>query len=211
MDNLEFPRKHRVCYYLTNTGNKPFKETGWIMYFDSFRSIEPDHLPLPGTVYLESQFVNVTLIQGQFTAITPEVGFGILQPGETKRLYFFNELWSVARYEFMPNWYLGSVSDDLEPRIIQSTSSNDFVDPFENAKQWKRSKDDSYNPFSPEERFEKNFVEDTGRANRLVIPTPYKMDVNRNDWLHLDMLTCKIHTNAELLNEVEILQGKKDL
>ena len=84
LDNFEFPKKHRECFYLTNTGKTPFEETGWALYFDSFRSIEPDHLPLPGTLYLAEQHVNVTLIQGQFTAITPVAGFGLLQPNETR-------------------------------------------------------------------------------------------------------------------------------
>ena len=207
LDNLEFPQKHRECFYLTNTGNKPFMETGWVLYFDSFRSIEPDHLPLPGTIFLEEQHVNVTLIQGQFTAIAPVVGFGFLQPNETRKLFFFNELWSVSRYEFMPNWYLGSVDDGLEPRIIESTRSNDFVEPFETPNQWKRTNDDVYNPFTPEERFGRNLIETTGTTRTRVIPTPKRVVINESEWVHLDMASCKIIGEAELQNEIEILQG----
>ena len=208
LDNFKSTTKHRVCYFLTNSGNKPFKETGWVLYFNSFRSIEPDHLPLTGSVMLEDQKVKVTLIQGQFTAITPEKGFGMIQPNETRRLYFYNELWSVARCEFFPNWYLSSTSDDLSPRIITSTRNNDFVDSFVKERQWKRYKEDVYNPFTPLERFERNFVKDFGRLGKLVIPTPYRMNISSQEWITLNMSSCKIYANEDLKNEAKFLEGK---
>lgn len=208
LSNLEFEKKHRVCYYLTNTGSKPYKETDWVLYFNSFRSIEPDYLPLTGTVYLEDQHVNVTLIQGQFTAITPVLGFGMIQPNETRRLYFFNELWSVARYEFLPNWYLSSANDDLEPAVVDSTRNNDFVDPFNSKEQWKRDKEDVYNPFTPEERYERNSVKNSGRTVKPVIPTPRSLNISSHEWITLNRTSCKIHADNSLSNEMTLLQGK---
>ena len=110
----------------------------------------------------------------------------------------------------MPNWYLGSVDDSLEPRIIESTSNNNFVDSFETPKQWKRTVDDVYNPFTPEERFERNNIENTNAAVKLVIPTPERVAINESQWVHLDIATCKIVAEAELQNEIKILQGKID-
>ena len=208
LDNLESTSKHRVCYSLTNAGNKPFMETGWVLYFTSFRSIEPDHLPLTGSVLLEDQKVNVTLFQGQFTAITPVDGFGVIQPNETKRLYFYNELWSVARCEVFPNWYLSSATGDLEPRIVESTRNSDFVEPFVSERQWKRYKEDVYNPFTPQERFDRHYVHDLGNPGKLVVPTPKRMIINDQEWVTLDLSSCKIYADGSLVNEINILKGK---
>ena len=110
----------------------------------------------------------------------------------------------------MPNWFLGSVDDTLEPRIIESTRNYDFVEPFDTSKQWKRTRDDIYNPFTLEERLERNNIGNTVAAAKLVIPTPERIVVNETERIHLDQTTCKIIAEVELQNEVDILRGIVD-
>ena len=53
----------------------------------------------------------------------------------------------------MPNWYVGTMDDSLEPKVISSTSDDalSFVGKFDSPVQWKNNPMDNFNPFTPGE------------------------------------------------------------
>ena len=69
----------------------------------------------------------------------------------------------------------------LEPRILNSTAgeSLDFIAPFDTPQKWKRGSNDVYNPYTPEERFEMNDVDDLRAAPLIVLPTPLHTTASR--------------------------------
>ena len=64
------------------------------------------------------------------------------------------KFWTVSKSDVMPNWYMASPG--LEPRLIESTADGqDFVSDFDLPQQYKRYEQDSYEPFTPEDRYKR--------------------------------------------------------
>ena len=78
----------------------------------------------------------------------------MIKVGATVELNVTIENWSVSRTDFMPNWFVASVSNSLSAVPIVSTADiADFVGSFTEEAQYKRYDYDKWAPYSPEERF----------------------------------------------------------
>ena len=78
----------------------------------------------------------------------------MIKVGATVELNVTIENWSVSRTDFMPNWFVASVSNSLSAVPIVSTADiADFVGSFTEEAQYKRYVYDKWAPYSPEERF----------------------------------------------------------
>ncbi|KAH3695195.1 hypothetical protein DPMN_082651 [Dreissena polymorpha] len=97
------------------------------------------------------------MVQGDLYSLAPMAEFQPITPGKSVEFNISASLWSVARTDFMPRWYVTSDDVKIKPRVVNCTASEDldFVQPFEDLLQRKRWKGDQYEPFTPEMRMEK--------------------------------------------------------
>ncbi|KAH3752479.1 hypothetical protein DPMN_187097 [Dreissena polymorpha] len=127
------------------------------MYFYSMFLLFPG--VFPGFHHNDLDTVNfrITMVQGDLYSLAPMAGFQPISPGKSVEFNISASLWSVARTDFMPRWYVTSDDVKIKPRIVKCTASEDldFVQPFEDVLQRKRWKGDQYEPFTPEVSMEK--------------------------------------------------------
>ncbi|XP_072028045.1 beta-hexosaminidase-like [Amphiura filiformis] len=178
----------------TNNGNTDVTDTSWEIYFCSIRLFEPETLhadPLLGKELGTSKLA-VYHINGCLHKISPMAGFTGLAMGVSVRADYVTSDWQSSRTDVSPNWYV--VASTAEARTILSTAgqSLDFVTDFTSPDQWKRRDYDTYNPYSPEDRYELNAdVSDLGGNPLIITPTPKevvynsgnKVVVSSGDWV----------------------------
>ncbi|XP_012935526.1 beta-hexosaminidase [Aplysia californica] len=163
---------------LTNTGDRAFPKAGWEIFFSQPSLIEPDRFPYPDGVEMPKYGVRFFFIQGHVYRIVPTPLFKGIKPGKFRVIRYISEHSNAARTDVHPNWYFAG--GNLEPRTIANTRGNslDFVSEHDTPATWKRNtlseKDDYdfFNPFTAGQRYEKDGVEDLGRAASPVLPTP---------------------------------------
>ena len=152
----------------------------WELYFTHSRLLQLTRIlnqpGLGGESGLTVQHVN-----GFLSKISPRATFSGFPPGQTIVSEFIAEAGSVVRTDVMPNWYF--TSEGCQARTVLSTADEtlDFVDPFVEEIQYKRSAADLYHPYSPEERFAMNnadYIDDIPGSG--IIPTPLVEDLNKN-------------------------------
>ena len=117
-------------------------------------------------------------INGYTFRLRPTASFAGLKPGETVTIRISGGGWAVSRGEVIPNWYVANDLSSTLPRLIKSTVGEDmkFVGEFNTLEKAMRFEDDNFRPYSAEQRFKKNKVQDLGHApNAAIIPTPVIM------------------------------------
>ena len=174
-DNITTSRS--VIITLTNTGYYYILYGSWRIYFYALS---------PQTTY-ESAGFNVSWVNGGLYYLSPlKKKFKGISPGESVQLVLRDWKCSAKSDQF-PNWYVASsIYGQTSPRIIESTrdESLSFVSPFENAFQWKKHELDTYNPYSPRERYMVNNAvnKNLSKDKIQVIPKPLSVksasDVN---------------------------------
>ncbi|XP_052788332.1 uncharacterized protein LOC128223112 [Mya arenaria] len=208
VDNLRYEAKnHTVQTFIKNSGHLPIPDSGWTLYFHSMLPAFPDILLQEGnkSVDLNVEKVRIGLVQGDLFYMKPIDGFVPIQPEEERKYNVIVNLWAVSRTDFMPLWYVVSEDESVDPCIVHSTSSFDidYVEPFEDVRQWKRWRADRYNPYTPEDRLARLKFTDTGKT-KLIIPTPRNIRINEtvklssvnNSW---GLLVDEIHFNETAL------------
>ena len=169
LDNLRHEAvSHIVHTTLTNTGNHSIPSSGWTLYFHSMLLAFPDDIQSEHnkSIDLEVEKVRFGVVQGDLYYMTPIGGFVPIPPGGERVYNVPVALWAVSRTDFMPLWYVTSDDVNVEPRICSHTASFDldFVDDFDDVRQWKRWRKDGYNPYTPEDRAEKLMFVDRGEV-----------------------------------------------
>lgn len=168
---------------LTNHSNKVLPTEGWSMYFSHIRMLKS----------LSTAALKFTHINGDIFKLEPTAEFKPLQPGETFSFEFDAGDWQVAKTDVMPNWYLVSEHNN-EPvtALIKSTSNRingvvptlpdqelPFVADFKTPEQWKRYDSsalaDLYDPFTAQDRYERNADLSIIANAAGVVPTPTTM------------------------------------
>ena len=110
----------------------------------------------------------------------------------------------------MPNWYVAA--DGLSAENVKTTSGEDlkFVAKFDTKGKWKRSADDMYNPFTPQERLKRIEVEEKKPSNGSIIPTPVEMVLSENN-KYVNINGWVIVPSAGFEDEAIYLRGKLKL
>ncbi|KAL8603368.1 hypothetical protein ACOMHN_039731 [Nucella lapillus] len=188
LDNLsDGHATYQAAITLCNKGETELRYGNWAIFFSHMRMIAPQRLPSDDGILL-TEGLHLLHINGCLFRLQPTPEFTPLKKGQAITIPFKGQYYSVARSDILPNWYLAA--EDLQPRIIACTAGEglDFVAPFDAASKWKRfdyilsktkkRRYDTYDPFTPEARFERNVVEDLGKAGKLVIPTPVSVSVD---------------------------------
>ncbi|XP_062621012.1 beta-hexosaminidase-like, partial [Saccostrea cucullata] len=188
-DNLkQNGMKHKLSLNMTNIGNGVVRKEGWTIYFCSFFMIEPDHLPSAEGYILPHYFLKVNHIQGCLFSMTPTNGFPTLFANDRHFVEFYGQFWTVSRTDIPPNWYVAAPA--LKPVNIQSTfTGKRFVTDFTSPKQWKRYRNDQYNPYTAQERFRKYDDKIPTNFLKLVIPTPKDIQIHSNNSLKIHNMT----------------------
>lgn len=186
VDNLiDGSLRYKARVTIQNKGDRIIPVGAWAIYFCSIRIIEPNYVVVKGPG------VKLSHINGCLHKIEPTRDFKNLDPGSHVEVEFMVKYFAVARTDIMPNWYFAAKG--LVAKTIKNTEGEAlaFVGDFKTEHQWKRYTGDKYNPYSPEERFDKIDVTDLGSAPLLLVPTPLnisgwekekKMKVNSAQW-----------------------------
>lgn len=162
-DNEKF---HTFRIHVKNIGDRNIASTGWRLYFHSMYLLYPDTFPKNKSLELEIEHIRVGMIQGDLYYLEPSTGFVEIKPGEEREYDIQAAWWSVARTDFMPHWYLTSENPSIEPRVVNTTNALDleYVEPFDDVRQWKRFAADKYNPFTPQDRARRYKAKNTGKV-----------------------------------------------
>lgn len=218
LDNLTDGKKtYRAQILLTNNSDLPLKYGDWAIYFCHIRMIEPGHLPQSMTYEIHDTGMRFTHVNGCLFNLSPTKNFRKMKKGDKLKIGFKAQYFSVARSDLMPNWYL--LFPKLRPVMIQSTVGEEmsFVEPFDKPDSWKRfdyelndgtSRYDCYNPYSLQERFDRQQCNNVGPIETSVIPTPLKMAVNEKNEITLSHDEWCIHAEEILNEEAKYLSGK---
>ncbi|WP_394212000.1 family 20 glycosylhydrolase [Enterovibrio calviensis] len=177
-------RTFRSEIAIKNDSTTVLPATGWSLYFSHIRMIRE----------LATDTVNVTHVNGDIFKLEPTATFKGLEPGQTLNIEFTADAWQVAKTDVMPNWYL--VSETGETALITSTSNQingvvpvkpseelPFVSAFDSAEKWKRygGITDYYDPFTAQDRFNRNADLNIVDNIKGVIPTPAEIQVGTTD------------------------------
>lgn len=218
LDNLRDGKKtYRAQIILTNNSERPLEYGDWAIYFCHIRMIEPGHLPHSTTYEIHNTGMRFTHVNGCLFKLSPTKKFQTMKKGDTLKIPFRAQYFSVARSDLMPNWYL--LYPKLRPVLVQSTVGEEmtFVEPFDKPDSWKRfdyelhdgsTRYDHYNPYNLQERFDRQKCADVGPFRTSVIPTPVKMSVNGDKEICLSPDKWVIIAEESLTNEANFLSEK---
>jgi hexosaminidase len=159
-------KTHTVRLYVKNTGSEDIPPTGWRLYFHSMYLMYPDVFPKNMTVELEVEHITVGMVQGDLYYLEPSSGFVGIHPGEERVYDIVAKFWMISRTDFMPLWYVVSANGGIKPRVVKTIESLDleYVEPYNDVRQWKRFAADRYNPFTAQKRLERYKTTDTRKV-----------------------------------------------
>ena len=195
----------------TNQGATTIKTGEWSIYLCIIYMAEPDHLRhnpsgyvLPGEPGLK-----FTHVDGCLHKLEPTKDFRDIPAGESLSFQYNSSYWSVSRTDVMPRWYVAA--EGLEAKTLEATDDENlrFVEDFVTKQQWKRYREDRYDPYTPQERFQIDRVADLGKAPLSVIPTAVEIsgeDESRK--VSLKDEGWKIYPQKGLEAEAEFLAGE---
>lgn len=179
----------------TNHSQRALPETGWQLYFNHIHPIRT----------VDNPHVTIQHINGDLWVLTPTDSFPSLPPGNTLTVAFTAGNWQVAKTDIMPNWYLSfDHNNQTATALITSTSNHlsgqvptppskelPFVTDFDTPQQWKRYDSpaffDHYNPFTAQDRYQRNQDLTVLTAVQGVVPTPASLTIDNDSvWINND-------------------------
>lgn len=209
VSNLVAEYRYSGVILLTNGGHRPITRVGdWSIYFYNKAPLEFDTINVSQPIATVADLqLKVTHLIGTLHCMQPTPEFKSIGPKETLKIPFTSAPFLSARTDVEPNWFV--VGSDLQAHIIESTrgESLDFVGAFDSAAKWKRSSVDTYDPFSPSERYLHNYVVDLQKAPNLVIPTPLNMTTTSDKYVTLSA-DWAIVAEPNVQSEADWLSGR---
>ncbi|OWF49612.1 uncharacterized protein LOC110451484 [Mizuhopecten yessoensis] len=192
---------------LTNTGKATISYGHWEIYFHSIRFLQIKDRPYPSGILIKDTAFRLFHVQGSLYRLVPENGLFINWPaGKEITLHLEAKAFLISRSDFFPNWYV--TAPKVKPLLIQSTVDGNlsFVQPFDTSSKWKRNKQDQYNPFTAEDRFNRNLViRDLGHQGSYVTPTPVQVSFDPITKVVMDTKTWQIFHNGKFSKEINYL------
>jgi len=195
----------------TNTGSSSDIQIGlWSIYFTHPAPIESNSMTRNGTL-LGTSGLRVYHVNGALNKIEPTSTFQPIGPGQALVIDFTVAYAQTSRTDIYPNWYVVSQDQTCQDAtVIASTSSLDldFVSSFIRPNQWKKGESDTYNPYTPQQRYDLDYVIDKGAAQHKIIPTPVSqqldegrsVNIANNGWVI-------IQPSPELASEAQFLSA----
>ena len=190
---------------LKNSGHQKIvagNKFNWSIYFNSVSEIklETEH---------ENSYFDLCHIDRNLYKLTPTSNFVELKPNEMASIRFSSHR-VLSRYSLFPRWYICAPGE--QSQIIKNTDDDElgFVSDFVRPEQYKSSKKDFSEPFTPEERFDKYNVADLGFAPLRIIPNLKDSQLVVNKKFEVNFDNCLIVDNLGL-DENKLFQLKKIL
>ncbi|XP_045167590.2 N,N'-diacetylchitobiase-like [Mercenaria mercenaria] len=186
-DNEKTARSVQIT--LSNVGHKNISFGQWRIFFYTLT---------PSSTHKTAGFEVGQINGGLFFLAPIKDEFPGISAGSSLDLIL--EGWKMsAKTDQFPNWFVALSTFRLSsPRIIESTKdgSLSFVNSFENSFQWKKHERDTYNPYTPRDRYMMNKAFQKVKSGIQVIPKPFfvKTFPSRNivfdkDWVIVKQLT----------------------
>ncbi len=131
-----------------------------------------------GFAMVSNLAIRITHINGGLFKLEPTGRFPVVKPGNRFPIGFRAEGCHVGRTDILPNWYI--TMPGASARVIHYTAGESlkFVKSFDKPEKWKRDQTDRYDPYSPENRFMLNEIEDIGHAGIPILPTPAQVTMD---------------------------------
>ena len=193
---------------IANKGSTAIKHGNWSVYFCSIRMLESRYLKHnpSGYVIPGNSGIRFTHIDGCLVKFETTSDFKEIAAGDSLTFKFKANAWSVARTDVMPRWFI--TAEGLSPRVIKNTNDEELklVGNFDTKEKWKRSTKDIYNPYTPEQRYKKDFVSDLMGATYDVIPTPVSVTLDEESGVKITS-QWTVYIQAGLENEAAPLEG----
>ncbi|XP_060070933.1 beta-hexosaminidase-like [Ylistrum balloti] len=205
--NLE---SNLTCWFhitLINTGKAAISYGKWEIYFHSIRFLQLEDFPYPSGILIKDTPLRLFHVQGSLYRLIPEDGlFHSWPAGSEITLHLEAKAYLIARSDFFPNWYV--TAPKVTPVLIQSTTNENlaFVETFDSPSKWKRRTSDQYNPFTAEDRFNRNLViRDLGHPGSHIVPTPFQVIIDPLKKVVIDTKTWVILQNPKFSKEISFL------
>ncbi|XP_050411821.1 uncharacterized protein LOC126826788 [Patella vulgata] len=201
-NDIELTMTNNATNVLNNGSN-------WGIYFDTPMMVEPGILPEKEAI-LKDQGIKLKHWKGTHYVISPTTDFIDLKPGSLRKIKFRLAAWTVSRTDSFPNWYISI--EGFTPRVIANTvgESLDYVVDFTSPNQWKRATTDTYNPFSPQQRYMRYMKPQSTATHPRIIPKPLYIDISSSTKLNVD-LTWQIFSTQQLTKQAQYLNEKMGL
>jgi hexosaminidase len=161
---VEDGRRFRSAMTLRNRGDVPLAETGWTLYFNFLREIDPATVEAP---------VDLTRINGDFYRLEPGNDFSPLPPGEALRIPFEAPGSAIKRIDVPAGFYVVFAGPDGEPEP-PAVISDVTIEPFRRPEQTKRGPNDVLPVPTPASRYQDNQSLSSLPADSVgrIVPTP---------------------------------------
>ena len=206
--NIAEDRFYDAKVTLTNSGNQDVTvDGGWsIFFFHLPRFRVDDEKDKMAWRNVDIGPVKIRHWQGNLYEMIPNPDFGTIAAGASKSIDFHNQRWCAARSDMWPNWYV--TAPNAKPVTILSTASEDmeFFETLTKPEQLKRSKDDMFMPWTPEERFARN--PRTVKSEQLLVPTPQESRVHSDEGMIIFDDHWSVCRSSKFTDSLELLAGK---
>ena len=200
---------------LINKGPRDIVGSGWTLFVNHFQYIDTDrfnynngHPEMDNQQRIIPQFL-LQHMMGNLFMLQPTSRFRNLTTGQRTSMYITGGGPMSAVQYMMPNWYV--TAPEASPGILKCTATNNltFVVPYLHPQQWMTSKDDLYHPYSPEDRYKHNYVENLEKSARQIVPTPLKITESpEKGTLTIDWSTWTIVYTDASAQEAQYLKCK---
>ncbi|XP_062598807.1 uncharacterized protein LOC134260252 isoform X1 [Saccostrea cucullata] len=158
---------------MKNMGTRDLSLGNWEIYFFSIRLIQPNDFPYQHGYLLEDCNMRLYHVGGSLFKLTPVGRQFSLKSKNSLACTIIAKYWQSARTDCMPNWYV--TAEGMQGKDIKATQNEalTYVGPFDRPAQYRRYPEDTYHPYTPEERYDMNeAMTVSGMPAKHIIPTP---------------------------------------
>ncbi|XP_061190127.1 uncharacterized protein LOC133197995 [Saccostrea echinata] len=194
ISNVNNTGKHTISVNLKNSGIISLGPGTWEIGIFTSHLLQPDEYPYPHGYTLRDCHLRLFHVGGSLFKLKPDREFRLSEERDVTCILLAKG-YQVAKTDSMPNWYVAA--EGMQSKDIMSTKNEslNFVDPFVRPEQYHRFSDDSYSPYSPQERYDINDVMTiSGTEAKQVIPTPVHLNMKQNSSVTIDSTWVFYHT-----------------
>lgn len=180
---------------LQNQGDVSLKGSGWTLYFNFLREIDPETVEAP---------VRLTRINGDFYELKPGDGFSTLPPGEELRISFEAPGSTIKHTDAPAGFYVVFSNEQGTPEPPAIVSDVTMV-PFTRSQQMKRGPNDAWSVPTPTSRYRDNQTLNTPPADSVgrIVPSP--VSTERRSGSFTLSADATIHYEEGLASEARLL------
>ncbi|KAL4239994.1 hypothetical protein ACF0H5_000789 [Mactra antiquata] len=205
IDNLEKDDGYmRLNMVFRNTGTVTIPVGTWRLYQYSLYGLREEVVQCG---------LQVRHVNGGLFYVTPDPkSFKPIPPGGKLTCTIYNKYWLVSRTDNMPNWYVTSFG--MTPKVIGSTTGEDlsYVGAFRTQEQWRRTKDDKYDPYANWLRYDMYTKFDSPqRQPYKVVPTPLSVTSSTSSKMKFITANWKVVDSSDFPFEAKYISESLEI